>query len=69
MSRRGSGSADIQSLADLAGSFEIVQQMRLMPTRQTILTLALFAVAPLAPLPLTMISGRELLERLVKMVL
>jgi hypothetical protein len=63
------GSADIQSLADLAGSFEIVQQMRLLPTRQTILTLALFAVVPLAPLPFTMVSGRELLERLAKMVL
>jgi hypothetical protein len=63
------GSADIQSLADLANGFDIVQQMRLLPTRDTILRLGLFAVAPLAPLPLAVVSGRELLERLVKMLL
>lgn len=63
------GSADIQSLADLANSFDVIQQMRLLPARDTILRLALFAAAPLAPLPLAVVSGRELLERLVKMLL
>lgn len=63
------GSADIQSLADLANSFGTIQQMRALPTRYTILTLGLITVLPLAPLPLTMISGRELLERLVKVML
>ena len=63
------GSPDIQSLADLANSFDVVQQLRLLPTRDTILRLALFAVAPLAPLPLAVVSGRELLERLVKTLL
>ena len=63
------GSPDIQSLADLANSFDVVQQLRLLPTRDTILRLALFAAAPLAPLPLAVVSGRELLERLVKMML
>jgi hypothetical protein len=63
------GSADIQSLADLANSFDVIQQMRLLPARDTILRLALFAAAPLAPLPLAVVSGRELLERLVKMML
>ncbi len=63
------GSADIQSLADLANSFQVIQNMRVLPTRDRILTLGLFAVLPLAPLPLTMFSGRELLERLVKVML
>jgi hypothetical protein len=63
------GSADIQSLADLANSFGIVEQMRILPRRETILNLGLFTVLPLIPLPLTVISGRELLERLVKVML
>jgi hypothetical protein len=63
------GSADIQSLADLANSFQVILSMRVLPTRETILTMGLFAVLPLAPLPLTMISGRDLLERLIKVML
>ena len=63
------GSADIQSLADLANSFQVILSMHVLPTRETILTMGLFAVLPLAPLPLTMISGRDLLERLVKVML
>jgi hypothetical protein len=63
------GSADIQSLADLANSFQVILNMRFLPTRETILTMGLFAVLPLAPLPLTMISGRDLLERVIKMML
>jgi hypothetical protein len=63
------GSPDIQSLADLANSFAIVEQIRVLPSRNTVAMLALFAVLPLAPLPLTVVSGQELLERVVKMVL
>jgi len=64
------GSADIQSLADLANSFQNLGQMRVLPpTRDSVLTLLLITLLPLAPLPLTMISGRELLGRLIKMVL
>jgi hypothetical protein len=63
------GSADIQSLADLANSFQNLGQMSVLPpTRHSVLTLLLITLVPLAPLPLTMISGRELFERLVKMV-
>jgi hypothetical protein len=62
------GSADIQSLADLANSFGIIQQMRVLPGRDTILTLGLITVLPLAPLTLTVISSRELLVRLVKVM-
>jgi hypothetical protein len=63
------GSADIQSLADLGNSFAIIQQVRLLPTRETIVRLGLITVLPLAPLPLTVISGQDLLERLIKVML
>jgi hypothetical protein len=43
--------------------------MRLVPfTLQTVLQLALVALAPVAPLTLTMISLEELLTRAMKMV-
>ena len=64
------GSADVQSLADLANSFAIVRELRLVPSlKESVLTLAVITVLPLAPLPLTVISGSELFERLVKMML
>jgi hypothetical protein len=63
------GSADIQSLADLSNSFAVIDGMRVAPpTRETALLLLVITLLPLAPLPLTIISGRELLERLVKIV-
>ncbi|HEX7795284.1 MAG TPA: hypothetical protein VF456_13070, partial [Vicinamibacterales bacterium] len=64
------GSADVQSLADLANSFAVVSQLRLIPSlKESVLTLAVITVLPLAPLPLTVISGSDLFERLVKMML
>jgi hypothetical protein len=64
------GSGDVQSLADLANSFAIVRELRLVPSlKESVLTLAVITVLPLAPLPLTVISGSELFERLVKMML
>jgi hypothetical protein len=63
------GSADIQSLADLGNSFEIVKGMRFVPfTLQTVLQLAVATLLPVLPLTLTMISLEELLGRLLKMV-
>ena len=63
------GSADIQSLADLGNSFEIVRGMRSVPfSKEALLQLAAFALLPLAPLMLTMISLAELLGRLLKVV-
>jgi len=59
------GSADIQSLADLANSFEVVRTMRLAPvTKEALLQLAAATLAPVAPLALTMMSLEELLKRL-----
>ena len=58
------GTADIQSLADLSNSFEIVREMRLVPVgRATVLRLALLIVLPLAPLLLTMIPLEQLIDR------
>jgi len=59
------GSADIQSLADLANSFEVVRTMRLAPvTKEAVLRLAAATLVPVAPLALTMMSLEELLKKL-----
>ena len=63
------GSADIQSLADLASSFEVVRTMRLTPvTKEAIFQLVAVTLAPIVPLALTMMSLEELLQRLVVIV-
>src|SRR5580765_1796138 len=55
------GSADIQSLADLGNSFEIVRTTRTVPiTKEPILLLAAATLAPVAPLLLTMMPLGEL---------
>jgi hypothetical protein len=60
------GSGDIQSLADLGNSFEVVQTMRLAPvTNQAILQLVVAILVPLLPLALTMMSLEDLLKRLI----
>lgn len=59
------GSGDIQSLADLGNSFEVVQTMRIAPiTKEAILQLAAATLAPVVPLALTMMSLEELLKKL-----
>ena len=63
------GSADIQSLADLANSFEVVRSMRLvLVSRDAILQLAAALLLPLLPLVLTMMPLNELLKRLAGIV-
>jgi hypothetical protein len=63
------GSGDIQSLADLGNSFEVVKGMRFAPfTLQTVLHLAVVTLLPVAPLLLTMISLEELLVQMLKVV-
>jgi hypothetical protein len=60
------GSGDIQSLADLENSFEVVRTMRIVPfTKEAILQLAAATVAPAAPLVLTMMPLEELLKKLL----
>ena len=59
------GSADIQSLADLGNSFEVVRGMRIAPvTRDAIVQLAAATLVPVAPLLLTMMPLEELLKKL-----
>jgi hypothetical protein len=63
------GSADIQSLADLANSFEVIKTMRFAPfSKETVFQLGVITLAPLVPLLLTMISLEELLKRLLSAV-
>jgi hypothetical protein len=63
------GSGDIQSLADLGNSFEVVRTMRLAPvTKEAIFQLAVATLAPLVPLALTMMSLEDLLKRLLGIV-
>jgi hypothetical protein len=63
------GSADIQSLADLGNSFEVVRTMRFVPfSKDTVFQLGVVTLAPLLPLTLTMISLEELLKRLLSAV-
>jgi len=60
------GSADIQSLADLGNSFDIIRTMRLAPvTKETVFQLTVFTLAPIAPLGLTMMPLEELLTTLL----
>ena len=60
------GSADIQSLADLGNSYEIVKGMRLAPvTRDTILFVVVATLAPIAPLLLTLMPLEQLLKTLL----
>jgi len=57
------GSGDIQSLADLANSFEVVRTMRMAPVAmQDVLLLAIAALLPIAPLLLTVMPLEELLR-------
>jgi hypothetical protein len=59
------GSADIQSLADLSNSFEVVRSMRIaLVTRDAVIQLAVATLLPLAPLLLTLMPLEELLKKL-----
>lgn len=59
------GSGDIQSLADLGNSLEVVRTMRIAPfTKEAILQLAAATLAPIVPLTLTMMPLEELLKKL-----
>jgi hypothetical protein len=61
------GSGDIQSLADLGGSFERVQYMRILPFDQrTVIGLAVAAAAPMVPLLLMIMPLREMIALIVK---
>jgi len=63
------GSGDIQSLADLSNSFEVVRTMGIAPvTRQAIVQLLAATLVPIVPLALTMMPLEELLKKLIGIV-
>jgi hypothetical protein len=63
------GSADVQSLADLGNSFQIVREMRTAPlTREAVIHVVASTLVPMLPLLLTMMPLEELLEKLVRVV-
>ncbi|WP_042270587.1 hypothetical protein [Paraburkholderia heleia] len=63
------GSGDIQSLADLANSFDVVRTMRIAPvTKDAVVRLAAAVLVPIVPLALTMMSLEDLLKRLFGLV-
>ena len=64
------GTADIQSLADLANSFAVVRDMRLVPfSLYDAIPLIAAAALPVLPLVLTVMPLDDILTRLVKLVL
>ena len=64
------GSSDIQSLADLANSYEVVRGMQAVPFgRDTIVRLGVAALVPFAPLVLTVIPAEEIVKKLLGMLL
>ncbi|HEY4212535.1 MAG TPA: hypothetical protein VGM84_13730 [Steroidobacteraceae bacterium] len=61
------GTADIQSLADLGNSYQIVREMRLVPAdRQTLLRLLVALAVPLVPLLFAIVPPSELMTFLLK---
>jgi hypothetical protein len=63
------GSADIQSLADLAGSFDVIREMRLVPFNwQDVTRLAATTAAPLAPLALIIMPLDQLLGHALRIL-
>ena len=64
------GSGDIQSLADLNNSIEVVRTMRVLPFgKETVLQVIVITLLPVLPLVLTMISLEDLMRQLVGILL
>ena len=60
------GSGDIQSLADLGNSFQVIREIKPFPFgRDTVIQLVVFTVLPGLPLVLTMIPLEELITKLL----
>ena len=60
------GSGDIQSLADLGNSFQVIREIKPFPfSRDTVMLLVVFTLLPILPLVLTMIPLEELIKKLL----
>ena len=63
------GTGDIQSLADLAGSYDVIREMRVVPfDLKDASRLAIATAVPLSPLLLTIFSPEELMVRVIKLL-
>ena len=63
------GSSDIQSLADMGNSYEVIREMTWLPfSTKTVLQLGVTAILPVLPLTLTMVPLDQLLDRLLKIL-
>src|SRR5262249_54469470 len=63
------GSADIQSLADLANSYTQVQETRLLPFGAAVVShLVIVTALPLLPLVFTLLSFDAIVKRLFKIL-
>ncbi len=60
------GSGDIQSLADLGNSFQVIRDINPFPfSKDTVIQLVVITLIPVSPLVLTMISFEELVKKLL----
>jgi hypothetical protein len=63
------GSNDIQSLADLGNSFEVVRSMRIVPvSKEAVFQLGVATLAPIVPLVLTLMPLEDLLKKLLGVI-
>jgi len=64
------GSGDIQSLADLGNSFQVIRDIQPLPFgRDTVIQLVVITLLPILPLVLTMIPLEELITKLLGAVI
>lgn len=64
------GSADIQSLADLSNSYNVVHEMQISPvTKESVLTLIIVTLIPVLPLALTLMPLEELAKKLFEILI
>lgn len=63
------GTSDIQSLSDLANSYEVTVQMRILPfSKRNLVTLVVVLLLPLLPLLLTMMPIEEMIKNIFKII-
>jgi hypothetical protein len=63
------GSADIQSLADLGNSFEIIKGIRPIPfTKETVIQFIVIIMLPVLPLTLTIMPLEELITKFLGVI-
>lgn len=63
------GSGDIQSLADLGNSFQVIRDIRSVPfDKETVFQVIFIVIAPIIPLILTMIPLEEVIKKFIQAI-